>query len=281
MDHQLKNKIKGYKYYFKSLLKIKPNFFLAGFQKCGTTSLYNYLIQHNDILQGKIKENNILSKSSYNYHEYISYFPYYRKNKIAICGSHQLTYFPLGLKRIKQHFPEAKLILIVRDPIDRAFSAYQHGCRHSKDSKYTFGEWVDIELEILNKLKNIEDIYEIFENTKWRGYQENSWDINERYSAGMYISRGIYSNYINEIKSLSLDYHVTSLEELSMNPETTLNEIYGFLNIKYSKNIQLKIHNSGGYEKVIDISTMNKLKEFYAPFNEKLFNIVGKKFNWS
>ena len=64
-------------------------------------------------------------------------------------------------------------------------------------------------------------------------------------------------------------------------PETILNEIYDFLNIKYPKNIELKIHNSGGYEKVINFSTIKKLKEFYAPFNEKFFNIIGKKFDWS
>ena len=58
MNDIVKNKLINGKYFLKSFLKIKPKIFLAGFQKCGTTSLYNYLIQHDSILQGDIKENN-------------------------------------------------------------------------------------------------------------------------------------------------------------------------------------------------------------------------------
>ena len=95
------------------------------------------------------------------------------------------------------------------------------------------------------------------------------------------IYPGVFTQIIlMKSKSLNLDFHVTSLEELSMNPETTLNEIYDFMNIKYPKNIELKIHNSGGYEKSNKLQ-YRKSKEFYTPFNEKFFNIVGKKFNWS
>ena len=281
MNDIVKNKLINGKYFLKSFLKIKPKIFLAGLQKCGTTSLYNYLIQHDSILHGDIKENNILSKKNSNLQEYLSYFPYYKKNKKAICGSHQLTYFPFGLKRIKYHFPEAKILLIVRNPIDRAYSAYQHGCRHSKDSKFSFEEWVDVELEILNNLKDISNINEIFESTKWRGYPENSWDINERYSAGMYLSRGIYANYINEIKNLSLSFHITSLEELSENPKLTLNKIFDFLQLKNSNKIDFKVFNSGSYEREIDSSTIEKLNKFYSPHNNKFFQLISKKFNWN
>ena len=43
-------------YNLRSLLGIFPNFIIAGFPKCGTTSLYNYLIQHPDILSADNKE---------------------------------------------------------------------------------------------------------------------------------------------------------------------------------------------------------------------------------
>jgi len=185
------NLIKSTKYHleyaFLKSTRIFPSIFIAGFQKCGSSSIYYYLSQAESLVQGKVKEKNNLSHEKLDLVDYLKNFPLKHNGGKTFCGSHQLTYFPEGLERLKELVPDAKIVLIMRNPIDRAYSMYQHNCRYSDDGKKSFREWVDIELDILSSIKDIEDTKEIFEKTKWRNRPEGSWDMTFKLSTGMNI----------------------------------------------------------------------------------------------
>jgi len=108
----------------------QPNFFLIGAMKSGTTSLYQYLSYHSLIKGPTIKEP---CYYSYNYSKglfwYLSKFPLrwpYGKNRLFFDPSPVYLHDPLAPERICKDYPDAKLIIILRDPIERAISHYNY-----------------------------------------------------------------------------------------------------------------------------------------------------------
>jgi|TARA_B110000483_G_C18043140_1_gene483420 hypothetical protein len=280
------NLIKSTKYHleyaFLKSTRIFPSIFIAGFQKCGSSSIYYYLSQAESLVQGKVKEKNNLSHEKLDLVDYLKNFPLKHNGGKTFCGSHQLTYFPEGLERLKELVPDAKIVLIMRNPIDRAYSMYQHNCRYSDDGKKSFREWVDIELDILSSIKDIEDTKEIFEKTKWRNRPEGSWDMTFKLSTGMNISRGIYYNYIKIIKELGLDFHPIILENLKKGFHTEMTMLFDFLELDTNKVNKIKIEsqNIGGYKTQMDDKTRDILCKFYKPHNDKLFELLQQKNPW-
>tara|TARA_Y100000746_G_C15451485_1_gene427362 strand:- start:1071 stop:1928 length:858 start_codon:yes stop_codon:yes gene_type:complete len=112
------------------------DFFIVGAPKAGTTSLYEYLKQHSVICMSTIKEPDFFTKD-----ELLKNPLYYGKNPIEniedyhdlfddsncqIRGEASVSYlfYPLVAKKIKQYNTNAKIIIMLRNPVDRAFSHY-------------------------------------------------------------------------------------------------------------------------------------------------------------
>ncbi len=120
-----------------------PNFLIIGAAKAGTTSLYNYLKQHPQIYMSPVKETNFfafegekLNFAGPRDNEYISSFSVtkfqdYQKlfqdaeSEIAIGEASPLyLYSPPASRRIHNHLPKVKLIAILRNPVQRAYSHF-------------------------------------------------------------------------------------------------------------------------------------------------------------
>lgn len=102
-----------------------PNFLICGAPKAGTTSLYEYLAQHPEICMSNPKETDYFQ---HNYDKgidwYASCFAHYQGEKVVGEASPGNMIHPLAPKRIKELIPNAKIIMILRDPIDRVFSQF-------------------------------------------------------------------------------------------------------------------------------------------------------------
>lgn len=110
-----------------------PDFFIIGAMRCGTTSLYRYLSKHPDIGLSRDKETDFfLSKR-----EFARGFEWYAKQfqgvaaAARVLGEASPNYskcneFPGVAERIYRHVPDARLIYIVRDPVERFISQYRH-----------------------------------------------------------------------------------------------------------------------------------------------------------
>ena len=102
-----------------------PNFVVVGAPKAGTTSLYNYLKGHPDVFLPHRKELLFFDSS---FHKglpwYERYFKHYRGEKAA--GDISPTYMsnPFVPKRMRRTIPDAKIVFILRDPVERAYSHY-------------------------------------------------------------------------------------------------------------------------------------------------------------
>ena len=179
-------------------------------------------------------------------------------------GTPDYIYREASIKAIKNHMPNAKIIILVRDPVKRSFSYFQHETRAGRINK-PFDELVDYEYKQFRK-KGIlfhEDLYE-------------HPQLKDTFLLG-----SLYSEYIETL----LNYYskkqvlVVSSEKLFSEPEMVFSETLDFINITPYKNITFKAFNSGNYN-IKKIPRSEFLSEFYAPYNTKLENMLNVKFNW-
>ena len=103
-----------------------PNFMIIGVEKGGTTSLYHYLKQHSDIYFPEVKEPNFFSvgRGISIQQEYEALYD--DADTQTAIGDASVSYFhdPTAAQRIKALIPDCRFLLILRDPVDRAFSHY-------------------------------------------------------------------------------------------------------------------------------------------------------------
>ena len=135
----------------------EPNFFIIGAQKAGTTSLYFQLHEHDQIYMSPIKEPKYFSLLEKDYRfngpgdhtgiqensvddwdEYLGLFKQSKDETAIGEASTWYLYDPLVPRRINQVFPRAKLIAVLRNPVDRAFSAFLHLVRERRESCQDF-----------------------------------------------------------------------------------------------------------------------------------------------
>ncbi len=121
-----------------------PNFFIVGANKAGTTSLHNYLALHPDIFMSRIKEpmyftlkdvteknkrkhaeQNHMKNAIYTIEDYLDLFQGSYGHKAIGESSTAYLGNPKAPKEIIKEIPDAKIIIILREPIDRAISNYR------------------------------------------------------------------------------------------------------------------------------------------------------------
>jgi len=261
-------------FYFTSLFRVLPDFFVIGVVRGGTTSLYHYLGQHNCIKQAAYDE---LGYFDDNYHLgvhwYKSLFPtIFTKNKITKQFGKFLTYDvtpfyiynPLVARRISECFPNAKIIANLRNPIDRAYSnyiiAFQDG-----DIDKTFEEIIELEINEI-------------ENSKSRLNSE-SFLVDNYYEK--ILARGFYAEQLKIWYKLfpKEQLLMISSEELSRNTDKVLKEIFEFLDVPYVKINDYTKQNKRNYSLMKD-ETRRFLIEYFKHHNEKLYKLINKSFDW-
>ncbi|ACB49489.1 putative sulfotransferase [Crocosphaera subtropica ATCC 51142] len=128
-----------------------PNFLIVGIQKAGTTSVYNYLKQHPQVYLSPLKETNFLEKDWPQLieqgHQFnpkkIATFEQYKNlfegvtNEIAIgeISPNYLFHYKTSTELIKRYVPHAKLIAILRNPVERAISDYLMHVREAQSNR--------------------------------------------------------------------------------------------------------------------------------------------------
>ncbi len=138
-----------------SQLQIKPNLFIVGAPKSGTTFLYNKLQIFSEFYFTEIKELNYFSydeiaesKSYYNDYKvkeierYLNFFKNADKQKYKVDTSVSYFSYPRTANRIFEFNPESKIIAILRNPIKRAFSHYQMDVRMGH-AKHSFKNYIE------------------------------------------------------------------------------------------------------------------------------------------
>jgi len=197
-----------------------PNLLIVGAAKSGTTSLHNYLKQHPEIFMSNHKEphflinkeigENRIPKGVKKLNEYSSLFDGSDTFKYRGESSAMYLQFPnIAIKNIKKYLEkDLKIIIMLRNPIDRAFSGYQHVKRFNVDEELTFAQALDV----------CEDRY--FKQTSLT-------------PATRYIHIGMYYDFVKKfMHSFSGQVHVIIYDDFITDTQNELSKVFSFLKVK-------------------------------------------------
>ena len=197
-----------------------PNLLIVGAAKSGTTSLHNYLKQHPDIFMSNHKEPHFLinneigvnriPKGINNLQDYSNLFSNGASQKYRGESSAMYLQFPeIAIKNIDRYLDEdVKIIIMLRNPIERAFSGYQHVKRYNLDEDLDF-----------------EDALEISE--------QRYFTNNNITPASRYIHIGMYNEFVRKFKTkFKTNVHIIIYKDFINNTNQELSRLFSFLGIK-------------------------------------------------
>jgi hypothetical protein len=117
---------------------VLPNTFIAGVQKCGTTALHHILTQHPDIFIPRAPQEIHFFDVDENFRKgiewYESLFREWNGQRIIAQTSPLYLFEPVVPSRIHAAIPDARFIVILRNPVDRAYSHYWHEVKHGAEA---------------------------------------------------------------------------------------------------------------------------------------------------
>ena len=212
-----------------------PNLLIVGAAKCGTTSLHNYLKQHPDIFMSKQKEPHFLINSDIGedrIHKAITvledYEDMFKTDSIyKYKGESSVMYlaFPeFSIKNIKKYLdPDVKIIIMLRNPVERAFAGYLHNLRYNPSENLSFEE--------------------AFEKSEARYYQERDITPDTRY-----LHVGNYYSQVESFMSMFNDnVLVIMYEDYVNNIDLCLANVFDFLDIDKISVDTSRRHMVGGW----------------------------------
>ena len=265
----------------KGGLGLDPNFIIIGAQRSGTTSLYDYLCMHPSVLKALRKEAHFFDFNyNYGFDYYRAFFPSklsfsYLYQQITggtiVTGEASPYYFfhPDVPRRIAKSLPEVKLIVLLRNPVERAFSHYHHERRMERET-VSFEEALELEEE---RLKGEE-----------KRFLEDEGYISYNHARFAYLRRGIYHDQIRRwLRYFPKEQlFILRSEDLFTQTEDIVLKTLEFINVEaegWRIAPAYKIDSLGRQERM-NPATRSKLIDFYRPHNRELAELVGREFDW-
>jgi hypothetical protein len=249
-----------------------PSALIIGTQKGGTTFLFDYLVQHPDVLPPLNKE---IHYFDLNYARGVTWyrarFPYsyqLRGHAMTLDASPYYLAHPLVPQRVTDLLPGAKLIVLLRNPVDRAFSHYQHEVRGGRES-LSFPQAIEREAE---RLAGEEE--RLRQESAYYSYNHH------RYS---YMLRGVY---IEQLRRWALHFPRSQLlvlqsERLFRDPAAATVAVQGFLGLRPQRFERYEPSYQGNYERGMSADLRTRLASYFEPYNRELYQWLGEEFDWT
>jgi hypothetical protein len=240
------------------------DFIIAGNQKCATTSLYDYLLQCPNVVLPEIKEvpyfsnNDLYSKES----EWEFYFggEYRSRNGIKGFAYVNLGYFSeVAIPRVKEISPNAKYIFLLRDPFERAVSAFEYARARGWEGCVDFKSAFDME-------RNFQAYAEMANLT--------------------YIEHSLYAKQLSKIIQFVNVENILLLnfDELAESPDVVVSKVLEFIGASdcNSEKLNFGISNKGFVPKLPYLQSLimtdNKIKKAYQYLSpKKIRSFLNKK----
>lgn len=253
-----------------------PDVLIIGCQKGGTSSLHNYLAQHPRMFEADVKEVHFfdggLDPAWNKYAEgerlYRSYFPHREAVRAAAGLSFEATpeymYNPLAPQRMAAMVPAAKLIVLLRDPVERAISNYFHERRRGRE-KLSIMDALLAEEEHMDAVRASGD----YKDTRliWKAY----------------VTRGLYAEQLDRVFTHYPRERVLILEssDFYANPKQTLAQVFDFLGVENADlDVDLTPVGVGSNRKKVDSEVYDWLRARFVEPNARLEELLGRRFDW-
>ncbi len=259
-----------------------PDFAIIGAKRGGTTSLYNYLLEHRSVMPlfpglQRLKGVHYFDSEYWRGGDwYRSHFP------LAVRGRHlrqpldgrtvsgeaspYYLFHPLAAGRLAAEVPDIKLVVMLRDPVERAWSHYKERVRNGGED-LSFEEALDVEGGRLEG-----EVDRILGEPGYRSY------AHENHS---YVTQGRYSEMLERWFSLfdREQFFIAASEDFYRDPDKMANEVWSFLGLPGATLRSRQRHN---YHPAPDLEpqTRARLSDVAAEEQAALEELLGRRLPW-
>jgi hypothetical protein len=216
-----------------------PEYYILGVEKCGTSTLYEYIIQHPKINPGRTKESFYFDK---NFDQSENWYKGFFPKKDSVDGTP--TYYR-DIETLRRMPNDKKYVVILREPIARIESAWN-----------------------MNLIKN-------WDKRDWKKIWTDECYIN--FEQG-YIHQSKYSERLKDVFHVfgRENVHVMFLEELKINPYLEMDKLFRAWGLDRCKIDEIKPVNPGTYKQHIEQWDLPKLRALFNSENKKLEELLGR-----
>lgn len=257
-----------------------PDFLIIGEAKTGTTFLYYLLTRHPYVEPAATKEVHYFDRRQKGFQNNLDWYrsqfppPTWKEGRRIITGeaSPYYMYHPHAARRASEVVPEARIIALLRNPVERAYSEYQHKARDGRED-LSFEEAAASEEERIRGEKERLLTNERAGSPNFRNFS--------------YLSRGVYVDQLQEWQRYfgRNQMLVLSSEDLFAKPLETLNRTLAFLELPgwEPENLEALDTPDSRHEASYDSmppETRRRLEEYFRPHNQRLYDFLGTDFGW-
>ena len=266
-----------------SPIRLLPDFLIIGAQKAGTTSLYNYLQAHPCIASAARKEVHFFDRKL-NLNKGLTWYRGHFPTRIEKYIVHQLHSRPFLTGEATPEYlflphipdivatvlPHIRLIILLRNPVDRAYSQYQHAVVQGHETR-SFEEAINYQ-----EARLAEEQARFLQDKDFEHYT---------YMQHCYLMRSMYIDQLQRWMRLfpREQFLILKSEEFYADPSIILKHLLNFLNIPTSESQlrerQYKPFYANHYSEM-DSALRKRLIAFFEPYNARLYDFLGIHFNW-
>lgn len=245
-----------------------PTFLIIGTKRGGSTSLYEYLADHPEVLPCAAKKGTHYFDVNFSrgWSWFRSFFPVAADGHITGEGSPYYLFHPLAAARIAAALPDVKLIAALRDPVDRAYSHYHYNLRRGFET-LPLEAALDAEP---GRLAGEADKIAADPNYQSVAHRHHS-----------YLARGRYAEQLERLYTFIAPERVLLLQSEAMyaDPNAAMADVYAFLGLAPHRLGAPQAFKSGSYSPIA-FGARQRLEDYYAAPNAALAGVPGVRFRW-
>ena len=299
----------------------KPDFMLIGAAKSGTTSFASYIGSHPQVKDPPYKEPNFWTWKMPTAKHYQDLFVNTEsllaptaEQEIAGDYTADLLLHPVAPRRVRGSLPHIKIVVLLRNPIDRAYSHYIMSKRSGREEFQSFSAVVETEINEIPPL--LESHRRAFLDPQPRTTQhflmpdgspiltakhDKNWSprvLKSREDMMFYyytscVFRSIYCDQLWRWLQMypREQFMIVQSEKFFSDPKKIMTKISDFLNLQafefdtgeldrtWGGGASDNFEQSGDYASMSS-ETRSLLSNFFKPFNERLYSLIGERFDW-
>ena len=256
--------------------RMTPSFLICGGQRCGTTSLYRALAAHPVVLKAVLHKGVHYFDTSYyrGMAWYRGHFPFQRSgDRIAARygtpaqtfeSSPYYMYHPQAAARIARDLPGTKLIVLVRDPVERAYSQHAHEVARGFERERDFGAVLALEPVRLHRQE------------ERLAAEPDYYSFAHQHHA--YRARGEYARYLTTLAGHvgRERIHVLESERFFVQPDLVYDEVLEFLGLpRHLSSPPFERHNARPRPSAMDPGVRGELTAHFKSHDEDLAPWLG------
>ena len=258
-----------------SPLRLRPSFIIVGAQRAGTTTLYRVLEQHPAVARPTVNKGIAYFdlKHERGLRWYRGHFPIrwrarrrHGPDVVTFESSGYYLFHPLAAERIARELPDVKVVVMVREPVERAYSAHRHELARGYESE-EFEEAVNLEQE-----RTAGEVERIIADPAYESFHHRHHS---------YLARSRYSEQIERfVAELGPDrVHIVDADAFFLDPVAEFEPLRSWLGLPAWQPENVERWNARP-RSPMSPELRERLDRYFEPYDARLAELMGRVPSW-